>query len=161
MINLWKKSGACSGFTLMEVMVAIAVMGITLIGLMHIFSSLLSGIGKSELYAEGTLVAREVLERSMIGKTLEEGVYSGDVKQMFQWELIVRRRETALDLEKGLIEMEESSAAVLPIDWLEENSPLKMFELSVTVTWPDTPYPGSVTLTTLRAIVNPDAEIME
>lgn len=106
-------------------------------------------------------MAREVLERSMIGKTLEEGVYSGDVKQMFQWELTVRRRETALELEKGLIEMEESSAAVLPIDWLEENSPLKMYELSVTVTWPETPYPGSVTLTTLRAIVNPDAEIME
>ena len=83
MSYLSNKPGKCSGFTLMEVMVAVAVMGITLIGLMHIFSSLLSGIGKTELYAEGTLVAREVLERSLIGKNLEEGIYTGEVKQMF------------------------------------------------------------------------------
>lgn len=161
MSYLSNKSGKCSGFTLMEVMVAIAVMGITLIGLMHIFSSLLSGIGKTELYAEGTLVAREVLERSLIGKNLEEGIYTGEVKQMFLWELVVTQRETALDFERGLIELEESSTAALPINWLEENSPLKMYELSVTVKWPDTPYPGSVNLTTLRAIVNPEVEIME
>jgi prepilin-type N-terminal cleavage/methylation domain-containing protein len=157
----WATSRGYAGFTLMEVMVAVAVMGIALIGLMHIFSSLLSGIGKTELYAEGTLVAREVLERSMIGKTLEEGIYNGEVRQMFKWELIVTRRETALDLEEGMIAMQESEAAVLPINWLEEDSPLEMYELSVTVTWPDTPYPGRVNLTTLRAMVNLETETAE
>jgi prepilin-type N-terminal cleavage/methylation domain-containing protein len=161
MFAIKHKNYAQTGFTLMEVMVAIAIMGVSLIGLMHIFSSLLSGIGKAELYAEGTMVAREVLERSLIGRRLEEGVYTGEVHDMFQWELIVTRRETAVDLQEGIMAM-ESSASVLPISWIEEESLLEMYELTVTVRWPDTPYPGNVTLTTLRALVNPDlAEEME
>ncbi len=139
----------------MEVMVALAIMAISLVGLMHVFSSLLSGIGKTELYNEGTLVAREVLERHLIGNTLEEGVFNGEVNEMFQWELIVQRRETALDLQEGMLDDETEG---LPIDWLEEESPLEMYELSVSVSWPNTPYPGRVRLSTLRGIVNTEAE---
>jgi prepilin-type N-terminal cleavage/methylation domain-containing protein len=147
------------GFTLMEVMVAMAIMAISLVGLMHVFSSLLAGIGKTELYSEGTLVAREVLERSLIGKKLEEGVYTGEVNQMFQWELTVTRRETSLDLQEGVQTVESGSG--LPINWLEEESPLEMFELTVEVRWPETPYPGHISLTTLRAIVNTEADDAE
>ena len=146
-----------AGFTLMEVMVAVAIMGMVLVALMHVFSSLLTGIGKTELYNEGTLVAREVLERSLIGQTLEEGVYSGEVHDMFQWELTVVRRETSLDLQEGIRAM-ESGSADLAIDWLEEESPLEMYELTVSVSWPDTPYPGKISLSTLRAIINPEAK---
>ncbi len=155
MTDLKKHTSKQNGFTLMEVMVAVAVMGISLVGLMHVFSSLLSGIGRAELYAEGTMVAREVLERSLIGRHLEEGVYTGEVHNMFQWELVVTPRETALDLQEGLMAL-ESSPGLLQINWLEEDSLLRMYELDVTVRWPDTPYPGSVTLTTLRGIVSPE-----
>lgn len=148
------------GFTLMEVMIALAIMGVALVGLLHVFSNLLSGIGKSELYAEGTLVAREVLERNLIEKTLEEGSYSGEVNEMFQWTLNVARRETALDLQEGQAILNEAGGE-LPINWLEEDSPLEMYELVVTVTWPETPYPGRVQLATLRGIVNPEAEDAE
>ena len=146
-----------NGFTLMEVMVALTIMGISLVGLMHVFSTLLTGIGKSELYAEGTLVAREVLERNLIEKHLEEGEFSGEVNEMFLWTLTVTRRETAIDLQEGQILMSESNGQ-LPINWLEEDSPLEMYEMRVTVTWPDTPYPGRVHLATLRGIVNPEAK---
>ena len=149
-----------AGFTLMEVMIALAIMGVSLVGLLHVFSNLLSGIGKSELYAEGTLVAREVLERNLIEKKLEEGIFSGEVNDMFQWTLVVTRRETALDLQEGQVLMEESGGG-LPINWLEEESPLEMYELVVTVIWPETPYPGQVLLATLRGIVNPEADEAE
>ncbi|HPQ41392.1 MAG TPA: prepilin-type N-terminal cleavage/methylation domain-containing protein [bacterium] len=149
-----------AGFTLMEVMIALAIMGVSLVGLLHVFSNLLSGIGKSELYAEGTLVAREVLERNLIEKKLEEGIFSGEVNDMFQWTLVVTRRETALDLQEGQVLMEESGGG-LPINWLEEESPLEMYELVVTVIWPETPYPGQVQLATLRGIVNPEADEAE
>lgn len=140
----------------MEVMVAVAIMGITLVGIMHVFSSLLSGIGKTELYNEGTLVAREVLERYLIQKTLEEGVFNGEVNSMFQWELTITRRETSLDLQEGIEKMNADGS--LPIDWLEEESPLEMYELTVNVSWPDTPFPGRVLLSTLRAVVNQNAD---
>ncbi|MBN1297606.1 prepilin-type N-terminal cleavage/methylation domain-containing protein [bacterium] len=148
------------GFTLMEVMVALAILSVSLVGLMHVFSSLLAGIGKSELYAEGTLVAREVLERNLIEKNLEEGIYTGEVNEMFQWTLVVTRRETALDLQEGQAVMQESQGH-LPIDWLEDDSPLEMYEIVVTVVWPETPYPGQIQLATLRGIVNMEAEDAE
>ena len=116
MTDLKKHTSKQNGFTLMEVMVAVAVMGISLVGLMHVFSSLLSGIGRAELYAEGTMVAREVLERSLIGRHLEEGVYTGEVHNMFQWELVVTPRETALDLQEGLMAL-ESSPGLLQINF--------------------------------------------
>jgi len=141
----------------MEVMVALAIMAISLVGIMHVFTSLLTGIGKSELYAEGTLVAREVLERNLIEQDLEEGEYSGEVNEMYLWTLLVTRRETALDLQ----EVMQESSSQLNMDWLEEDSPMEMYELSVTVTWPDTPYPGRIQLSTLKGVVNPKAEDSE
>jgi len=155
-----KLTGRQNGFTLMEVMVAMAIMSICLVGLLHVFSSLLTGIGKSEFYAEGTLVAREVLERYLLEKTVEEGEFTGEVNDVFQWDLSITRRETALDLQEGQALMDESSGQ-LPINWLEEDSPLEMYELIVTVTWPTTPYPGRVQLSTLRGVVNPQAEEAE
>lgn len=149
-----------SGFTLMEVMVALAILGISLVGIMHVFSSLLSGIGKSEFYAEGTLVAREVIERYLLEKEVEEGEFTGEVNEVFQWILTITRRETALDLQEGQVLMEEG-AGQLPINWLEEDSPLEMYELVVTVTWPETAYPGRVQLRTLRGVVNPEADDAE
>ncbi|MBN1355555.1 type II secretion system protein [bacterium] len=155
----WISPRSCGGFTLLEVMVAIAILGLTLTGIMVVFSNSLQGIGKTELYTEGVLVAREAIERMMILPDMQEGFSSGVYNDMFRWEVQIIKRDTAVEAEKN--ELIDSIGPSLPLSWLEEESPLSLYEIIVDVTWPGTGYPGHVTLRTLQARVEIPELLME
>jgi len=143
------------GFTLLEVMVALAILGMVLTGVMHVFSNSLAGIGKSELHTDGTLVARQVMEEFLLNPELEEGMYTGEMSETFLWqtEVVLRPVETEdMDLD---VDQNENQ---IPIDWLEEETPVLIYEIDVTVTWPDANYAGRVNLTTLLAKINPESD---
>ncbi len=134
------------GFTLLEVMVAMAILALVLTGIMQIFSNSLIGIGKSELHTEGTLVARRILESYLLIPDIEEGVYTGIEGDYYQWTVGVRRRETAGDMQEAAVEEQQGA---LPIDWLDEESLVVLYEIAVEVSWNEASYPGRVKLVTM------------
>ncbi|GEM_PF-1250713 len=144
---------AVSGFTLLEVMVALAIMALAVSSIMGIFSTALAGITKSDLHSEGILIARNVLEEHLLKPDLKEGEYSGSKMDLFNWSVLVVPRSFVTQEGEAL-----SDGEPLSIDWIQEKSALQMYELVVTVSWPNAAYPGSVTFTTLQARIDTDSE---
>jgi prepilin-type N-terminal cleavage/methylation domain-containing protein len=151
---IFVKFSCRKGFTLLEVMVAMAIMGLALAGVMQIFTSTLAGIGKSDLYTEGTLIARQVMEEFLLKSELDEGVYTGDALENFVWEVQVIQRRTPLQ-DQTTQDSEENSQ--LPIEWLEDESPLIIYEINVNVTWPNLSYPGRIVLSSLVSKIEQNA----
>jgi len=135
----------------MEVMVAVAILGLVVTSVMYVFSNSLKGIGKAELYTEGVMVAREAMERILLRPTLEEGTYEGVVRDNFQWTVQVMPRETAVEAFNA--EFTEGSGGAMPLDWLQEDTLVRLYEITVTVIWPDSGYPGRVQFSTLSTRV--------
>ncbi len=144
-----------TGFTLMEIMVALAILSIALVGVMHVFTSSLTGIGKSELYTEAALVARQVMEAKLIDPNLAEGTEVGTYLDIFDWELDVVRQPVVTGDDMDSLPSDQPMPV---IDWLEEESPVVLYELTVTVSWPNAGYPGQFTLKTLSTRVEPEEE---
>ncbi len=53
-----------SGFSLLEVMVAVAILGIAVVALFQVFSSGLRGVKKSEDYTRAIIIARSLLDEA-------------------------------------------------------------------------------------------------
>ena len=141
------------GFTLLEVMVAVAILAMALAGIMHAFTGSLRGIGKADLYTQGVQIARSRMEEQMLKFDMEEGIFTGTTEDVFNWSVSVVRRETAAQTEYDRTTDAEN---VLPLDWLEEDSPMVIYEIETVVEWPDASYPGRVKLITLISRIVPE-----
>ncbi|MBN1552802.1 type II secretion system protein [bacterium] len=146
---------AGKGFTLLEIMVAIAILSLVLVGVMHIFTSSLKGVSQSKLYTEGLMVAQQAMESLLINPRLEPGTYSGSYNDTFIWEAEVVERATPA---QETIPPDDANSNQMYLDWVEEESTLKLFEVIVRVSWPETGYPGHAQLSTLYAYVGPEEE---
>lgn len=135
-----------NGFTLLEVMVAMAILAIGTAGVMQIFSTSLKGIGKSDLYTEGTIIARSLIEAEMLKTELEEGQTTGIVRDLFEYNIDVYDLPIVTSSASGI--PQDETANSLAIDWLPEDSPVHLFEIVVHVSWPQAAFPGEVKLQT-------------
>jgi general secretion pathway protein I len=122
-----------AGFTLIEVLVAFAILVLALTALLRVFSTGLDSIGVAERYASATMLARSVLDE--IGAEIPLGAdeLSGDAGNGFTWNVQISR-----------------SAVFAPI--VDTDSWLVPYDVAVTVTWEGG---GSLTLTTLRLASEP------
>jgi general secretion pathway protein I len=118
------------GFTLLEVLVALAILGLVLGVLMQAFASGLRGVGLSEGYATATMQARSALDRLGAELPLPEGKYSGRFADGMVWTAQIRRHEL------GGSE-DDTNLVVIP------------YEITVTVSWAER---RTLTLTTLRLV---------
>jgi general secretion pathway protein I len=67
-----------SGFTLLEVMIAIAILGISLVMTIQLFTGALASAVLSRHYTEATFLARHKLEELRIENQLQPGTQEGD-----------------------------------------------------------------------------------
>jgi len=89
-----------SGFTLMEVVVAIAILGIGLTVIIELFSGGLR-LGKvSEEYTRAVHYASLKLEEVAAQKTIEEGEEEGEFDTTFRWQVAVQKKDILL-LDRG------------------------------------------------------------
>ncbi len=109
------------GFTLFEVVVAIAVLGIGIAMVMQLFSGGLRSGRASQDYTLGVILAREKMEETLIEPV--EG--SGEFDNGYRWQ-----------------------ADVASYGSSEED--LNLLEIKVRVSWPDSNKERSVELVTLR-----------
>ena len=136
-------TGGESGFTLLEVMIALAIMGIGLGIVMQLFSGSLQAAYKSGKYTDATLLARQKMEEVLLKNELEEGwesgVFSDDFRD-FSWEVQIKPYQYADQPVKGQLGADNQ---VL----------IKMLQIEVKVSWEEGEKERRVSLLTLRTIL--------
>lgn len=119
------------GFTLIEVLVAFAVLAMLLGAIYQTFSSGLNASARAERRAVAALHAQSVLAALGSGEPISQGEATGELDGGYRWQTSVRLLESA-----------------------GETARLDAFEVIVTVSW-EAPLgrQGSVSLNTLRLAV--------
>ncbi len=119
---------ARSGFTLLEVVVAVAILALTLGAVMRVFSASLRGLAAAERHTVAALHAQSKLAEIGVEEPLAAGDASGAFERGYRWRSQVRDySEPDLDTAAG--------------------SGMRAYEVTVSVTWEGG---GEVTLSTLR-----------
>ena len=96
------------GFTLLEVMVGMAIVGLGVVILMEIFSSGLRLGFKSSERTEAVLYGRQVMDDALIRRDIRRGREDGSFENRYPWTLRVDplQEESVLDLSSNW-ELEE------------------------------------------------------
>jgi type II secretion system protein I len=118
------------GFSLLEVIVALAILSIAIVSIMELMGSSLRTVSHAENYSRALLYGRAMME---------EAYATSDIEEL----------EGTYDYEKGF-------AANLTASILEgEEEELPMYEFTVTVNWPPS---GKLTLRGMKVIYDTDEE---
>ena len=129
------------GFTLLEILLAIAILGVALTVIMQQFSAGLRIGYTSRTYTIATAYAKQKLEEFQIIEEMEEGEEAGDFDDGYTWKVSVLPYEDFL-LEGGTEEDEE----------MFEHLPLEMYRLESVVSWLEGEQERSVSLVTLKTV---------
>ena len=123
------------GFSLIEVLVALAILGIAIVTLMQLFSNSLRTTKKSSDYTVGLIHARSLMDEAYALPTIDdvEGTFDFDDGYTATRELT----------EIAPTESQEAENPGL------ENTAFKLYEITVTVKWPPS---GSIVLKGTRVI---------
>ena len=81
---------SCSGFTLLEVVVAMSIVGLGVATLFEIFSSGLRLGAKSSERTEATAYSRQVIDEVLIRREVREGGEEGSLGGRYRWALQVQ-----------------------------------------------------------------------
>ncbi|MEE8123112.1 MAG: prepilin-type N-terminal cleavage/methylation domain-containing protein [Alphaproteobacteria bacterium] len=123
------RNGRTRGFTLIEVVVAFAILALALGVLLHVFSTGLDNARVSEAYTMATLLAESKLAAVGIEEPLAEGETAGRFDDRFRWRVAVRPHGES------------------PPD---EDGSVRAYNVIVTVFWDKRDGERSVSLSTLR-----------
>jgi general secretion pathway protein I len=128
--------GGKKGFTLIEVMVALAILGVGLTVIIELFSGGLRLARTSMEYTKAVNYARTKLEEVAVNSTLEEGTGEGESDdKAFRWQVAVKK----VDL--------------LPIDKsMDYKPPIELFQVKIDVFWKSGSKERSTSLESLKAI---------
>lgn len=145
-------SKRCQGFSLLEVLVAFAILSISLGVLFQIFSTSLQAAKLSEEYTHATVLAKSKLAAIGVAAPYQEGVEEGAFSDKYAW------RTTILPYEAT------EEAAVVPLEGAAEearvnegfeaiaNTPVFLYQVIVEVFWKTADKERSVVLKTLRLV---------
>jgi general secretion pathway protein I len=116
------------GFTLVEVLVAFAILALTLVVLLRVFGGGLRAVSTSERYLTAAMLARSVLDDLGIETPVSPGETSADIGDGYRWTTRIAQSRTIPPVKTG-------------------NEMQVAYEVQVEIAWNRKPV---VTLTTLR-----------
>ena len=119
-----------AGFTLLEVLVSMAILAICLTVIMQLFSGGLKSGHLSEEYIRAVFLAREKMEEVLVQKEIASGAEEGESEAGYRW--VVK------------IHPEEETEEVVP------KLPFGLFDIQVSVMWREGERTKSFTLHTLK-----------
>lgn len=114
-----------NGFSLMEVMVALAIMSISLVAIFQLYSLALRSIKKADDYTNAVLYARSMMDEAY---ALADPAEAATSKEMGEAYKVIRE-----------VVLQSSS----------EDGKTKLYQITVTVTWPPS---GSLKIKGLRSM---------
>ncbi len=123
------------GFTLIEIVVALGLLGIGLTVIFELFAGGMRSARASEDYTKATWYGQGKMEEILMTGELTEGVTEGTFDDQFSWKSEVKKATPALG-------QDQNAEARVPID---------LYQIMVTVTWPSGAGRKSLELESLRA----------
>ncbi len=123
------------GFTLIEVVVALAILGIGLTVVIELLSGGLRLARVSQEYSTAMNYARSKLEEVLIQPALEEGTEEGEFDDTFRWEMGVEKVDI-LPLEKDR----------------DFKPPVELFQITINVNWKSGSRTRSATVKTYKTL---------
>ena len=130
-----------TGFTLIEVVVAMAILGVALTVIIELFSGGLRLARTSAEYTKAINYARIKMEEIAIKQTMEEGTQEGEFDHTFRWQVETKKVDV-LPIEKGI----------------DFKPPTELFQVKVNVLWKSGSRERSTHLETYRTIKLEDEE---
>ena len=136
------------GFTLLEIMVSLAIMAIALITIIQLFSGALRSGRASYEYSLAVMGAKEKMDEVMGVNTLEEfdeleksGELEDALKQGYEWEIIGPEE---FPVPEGLVtDVEEESGTL-------DDIPSKLYEIKVMVRWASGMHEREISFSTIK-----------
>jgi general secretion pathway protein I len=116
-----------AGFTLVEIIVALAILALSLNVILPTISDALWRTGEAEVQAEAASLARSLLVQAGSAMALKDGGAAGQFENGFRWRL-----------------------EVTPYGSADQTMPVRAYKVVAAVFWGDAPHENSVALTTLR-----------
>jgi general secretion pathway protein I len=133
------RTGACErGFSLLEVMVAFAILAVSLGVLMQIFSRASLATHVAAQYSRAVSLAESRLEAVGSAFPLEEGTVSGEPEDGYAWELSIIPVDTAV------------VTGGEPSSGLDFQDPIQPYLIVVTAIWKDGDKVRRLSLSSLR-----------
>lgn len=86
-----------AGFTLLELLVAFAILAVAMAGMLQAFGGGLDSVRRTQAVGESWSAARSLLERVGTELPVEAGQRSGTDGSGFAWTVAIRPRKSALD----------------------------------------------------------------
>ena len=121
-----RSRSADRGFTLLEVLVAFAILAVSLAFLMHVIANVVGRTGEADARAGALQIAQSLVDRVGIDRPLEDGIADGESGSRYRWQLKIEPYGDEED---------------------RENWPVAAHEVTVTVSWGDH---GDIALSTLK-----------
>ena len=149
-ISIHMKSSSSKGFTLLEILLAIAILGVAVTVIMQQFSAGLRISRTSRTYTTATIYAKQILEEYLLAEEMEEGEASGTFDDGYAWNVSIEAYEDYKE-EEGATEEEQE---------LYEHLPLEMFRIEAVVSWMEGGRENSVALATLKTVKKIEEEKM-
>jgi general secretion pathway protein I len=120
-------TSSCAGFTLVEIIVALAILALSLNVILSAISDALWRTGEAEAQAEAASLARSLLAQAGSAVPLNNGMAAGHLENGFRWQL-----------------------QVTPYGSADQTMPVRAYKVVAEVIWGDAPRQHSVALSTLR-----------
>ena len=123
------------GFTLLEILVAIAIMGIALLCIIQLFGGALKNAKMAQDYSTAAILCSEKMEEVLLNPSIEEKEEAGEFDEPyrnFRWTVKI-----------SLFNDEEV---------IDEDSNIRLYKIEVKVFWREKNKEKSFTLTTLRCV---------
>lgn len=128
------------GFTLLEILLAISILGVATAAIMQQFSAGMRIARTSQTYTTATIYAKHKLEELQVEEEMEEKEETGSFDNGYNFRVSIMPYEAYM--EEGEEEDEE----------LFDHLPLEMFLLKSVVWWMEGEKEKSVTLSTLKTV---------
>lgn len=125
-----------AGFTLIEVLVAISILGMSLVLIFSLFSQGLRALQVDQAYSEAVILAKAKMDEADLLSSLEPGAEEGDHPGGFSWG-------------REIVEVDEPSPFAL-------QQRTRKFKVRVEVAWKSGLRERKVALETLRTTLKPE-----
>jgi len=131
------KLSSQKGFTLLEILLAVSILGLALTVIMQQFSAGLRIARTSQTYTTATVYAKQKLEEFQIEEEIKEREESGSFEDGYHWRVSITPYEEYMEEED---------------EELFEYLSLEMYHLESVVWWEEGEKEKSITLSTLKTV---------